>query len=246
MKTIIVDNEKNIRNVLKKLCERFLPSLEIVGEAASIAETERLINENDIDLIFLDIQLDDGLGIQLLEKYEKPSFQVIFITAYDQYAVKAFKYSAIDYLLKPIDTDDLVKAVHKAIESVKNKSHNLKLEALLNNFDKSKSQRLILSDNHNLTAIDFNDILFFEADGAYTHIHSLTNKYTSTKNLKHFENLLKEAPFFRCHHSHLVNLDHFERYDKSLGVLYLDNQEEIPVSFRKRESLQEKLRTLYF
>jgi len=239
MKAIIIDNEINIIQGLQILLKEYCPQIVEIHSATNIEDGYNLINKVSPDIVFLDIELDEGTGLELLDKIRKIDFQLIFITAFDQYAVDAFKYSAIDYLLKPIDPDDLVNAVSKAKDLIERESDHLKFQVLINNLKNvsGNSKKIIVSDRDNIYSVELNSILYLQADGPYTKIKRFNDFIFTSKNLKHFENLLSYAGFYRIHHGFLANLDHMKRFDKVDSVLEMQNGERIPVSVRKKEGL---------
>lgn len=239
MKALIVDNESNIIDGLKKLLEVYCPEVNEIERGETIEEGIELIRRFKPDILFLDIELDEGTGMDLLQKIGECPFQVVFITAYDQYALEAFKFSAIDYLLKPIDPDDLVSSVNKVKEVINRKNDQVKFQVLLNNLQtlSKNDKKIIVSDKENIYAVDVQSILYLEADGPYTKIKRLNDFLFTSKNLKHFESMLVYAGFFRTHHSYLANLSQMKKFDKVDSVLELNNGERIPVSVRKKEGL---------
>lgn len=239
MKAIIIDNEINIITGLKALLATYAPKVEVIGTAQDIDKGEELIRSLQPDILFLDIELDDATGIDLIKRFDAPEFQLIFITAYNQYAIEAFKYSAVDYLLKPIDPDDLIQAVTRAEDIIQQKDDRLRLQVLINNLQNiSKSDRkMIITDRENVYAVDVQSILYLQADGPYTRIKRINDFIFASKNLKYYESLLQFAGFYRVHHSYVANLRHMKRFDKVENELELNNGDRIPVSVRKREGL---------
>lgn len=239
MRAIIVDNEPNIIEGLKFLLTEYCPLVDVIDTARDIMDARSKIERLDPDILFLDVELDSGTGIDLLNQLSRRDFQLIFITAYNQYAIEAFRYSAIDYLLKPIDPDDLVLAVKRASEIIKQKNDQIKLQVLIDNLQNlSKSEKkIVVSDRDHLYAVDINDIIYLKADGPYTRIQRTKDYIYASKNLKHFQNLLQFAGFCRVHHSYLVNLKHMQRFNKSESVIELNMGDRIPVSVRKKEGL---------
>src|ERR1700744_5106931 len=203
---IIVDDEKKGRELLKIVLSEHCPNVNIIGMANSAVQAFELINEVSPDLVFLDIEMPGGNGFDLLERFKEIKFSVIFVTAYDRYAIKAFKFSAVDYLLKPIDEEDLVRAVNKA-----SRPDHLRIredvESLTHNYKNSKAgnNKLALSTLEGLIFVEIADITRCKASGKYTCIY-LNNKkeILATKNLGEFEDFLSEHNFIRVHHTHLV------------------------------------------
>lgn len=242
----IVDNERNIISALRRLCKQYCPEVQVVGEAMSVQSARLALQQQDIDLLFLDVELDDGTGMDLLKQLPNRQFQVVFVTAYNQYAVEAFKFSAIDFLLKPIDPDDLMAAVAKVNDRLQQDSYETRLATLEKNLVSLSGQhrKLIINDKQHIHAFALGDIYCLQAEGAYTHFHLNNRKILSSRNLKHYESLLNNYGFERVHHSYLVNLAHMSQFEKNDSVLILDNALQIPVSSRKKEMLVSRLREL--
>jgi len=237
---VIVDDEELGRNVLKNLLKKYVPQVNVVGEAASVKEAKKVIAESIPSLVFLDIEMPGGSGFDLLEQIENPPFSVIFTSAYNQYAIKAFKYSAVDYLLKPISTDELIAAVKKiAVPESKNNMQQA-LQHFIESFNKggiSKSNKVALPTLDGLVFIDIADIIRCEADGKYTYCYIAGGKKLySTRSLMDFEEQLTLHGFCRIHHAHLVNLNHIKNYVKGLGgYVIMSNGDSVVVSKRKKE-----------
>jgi len=243
MKTVLIDNEQNIREGLKELLSMFCPNVEILGEAEGVESGFDLINEIKPELIFLDVEMDDGTGMDLLSKFDKIDFQVIFCTAHDKYAINGFKFSAVDFILKPVDPDDLMNAVEKAESKIK-QSDNINLDTLLANLNQpEKQKKIVLKDSESIHIIKIDEIISLEAEGSYTRfrVENISDVLVS-KNLKEYEEMLPEKTFFRPHGSFLVNMDKVVRFHKKDGgTLILDSNVEVPVSVRKKEELLVKL-----
>lgn len=234
---IIIDDEPKARETIINILKRAGLDHEIIGEAETLASGFDLINQKKPDLVLLDINLPDGNGFDLLGRFEKINFRVIFITAYEEYAIKAFKFSALDYILKPFKASDLVGAVEKAREIIIGEKSELKFRTLLSNLDKLR--KIVLRTAESLHVINIKDIVRLEADCNYT-IFFLVNgdKHLVSRTLKDYEDLLEDSGFFRTHQSHLVNLDHILRYDKSDGgYLVMDDHSIVQISTRKKEAL---------
>jgi len=244
MTAIIVDDEAKSRSMLHSLCTEYCEGLEIIGTAASVDEAREIIDQQNPQLVFLDIQMPVKNGFQLLESYEDtPPFSVIFTTAYDQYAIKAFKQKTIDYLLKPIEIDALINAVEKAKKYQKSTNTSHKLELLKAALEKDPIQKIALTTLDGFTFVGFEEIVRCEAQGNYTDV-ILANgsSLLITKTLKHYEDILMNHNFFRVHKSHLVNLDFVRRYIKGRqGMIEMTDGQLIEVSTRKKEALLEKL-----
>lgn len=233
MKTLIIEDKEYIRKGLVSLLESLAASIEVIGECESVKDAVIVANACKPELVFLDINLIDGSGFDFLEQTENLSFKIIFITAYEEYALKALKIGAIDYILKPVDVEELqiaLKKVTKLSFAEQKQQLNLAKQAWSN--DESK---LILSLHDSFQVIDLNELLFCESDKGYTTFYCSNNKkYVVSKTLKEFEERLSKNNFIRPHQSFIVNLNHINKYDKS-GVIHLKNGKKIPVSSRKRE-----------
>lgn len=244
MKTVIIDNEPKVLQGLQQMIRIWCPEIELTGTANSVASGIELLSRESADLVFLDVELGDGQGMDVLRALEDRSFQLIFITAYEKYAVDAFRFSAVEFLLKPIDPDDLVLAVQKAREQMDALSWQLKLAVLMENYERVSHQerRMVVNDKESIHIIQISNLLYGEASGGYTFLHLEDGrKILASKNLKYFEELLLPCGFHRVHHSYLVNLQHIIRYDRSDCILELKGGSTVPVSNRKKEGLTEAL-----
>lgn len=236
LKAIIVDDESKGRSALRNLLTLIDDSVEVIDEAGSLAEGVSSIDNNEPDLVFLDIQMADGTGFDLLEKITFKDFQLVFITAHDEYALKAFRYSAIDYLTKPVDPDLLRNALQKVRENNKKYDLNLKLEALVQN--RSKMQKLALPSLKGIELVKKEDIIRCESANNYTVFHLKSGReVVVTKTLKEFEEMLSPEGFFRVHQSHLVNLDGVVQFLKEDGgYALMEDGTKVEVSRRKKEA----------
>jgi two-component system, LytTR family, response regulator len=234
---VIIDDEPKARETIIKILMHAGLDHEITGEAGSVAAGYDLINRKKPDLVLLDINLPDGSGFELLNSFDSISFHVIFITAHLEYAIKAFKFSALDYILKPFKSSDLVEAVEKARNKIITEKSEVKFRTLLSNFDKLR--KIVLRTAESLHVINIKDIIRLEADVNYTMFFLVgSKKHMVSKTLKEFEEMLEDSGFFRTHQSHLVNIDHIQRYDKADGGhLVMDDQSIVPISSRKKEAL---------
>jgi len=242
LKTIIVDDEAHVRGILRKFLEKYCPQVKVVSEAGTVIEAHELINRHHPDLVLLDIQLGDGTGFDLLRKFESPNFKVIFITAHDQYAIQAFKVSAIDFILKPVNPYELADAVSQAQKLVMQELH-IKLDALENNLrsDIGSRKKIVVKTLNNIHVIEINNITYCESDGSYTRIYTLDqNEIMTSKPIKDYEEILSGFGFLRLHRSFLINLSHIKRFEKSDGgYVILTGDAKVPVASRKREELIE-------
>lgn len=247
MRGLIVDDELRGQRTLKSLCEEFCNELEIVGIADSVEDAKNQIASLQPDVVFLDIEMPSQNGFALLEPYTEVDcpFEVIFTTAYDEYAVKAFKYEAMDYLLKPIEIEELQTAVSKIKDKLE--KDTLAAEILLKKTqDQNRPNKIALTTLDGYTFVDFDQIIRCEAEGNYTKVYLKDHSnLLITKTLKHYEGILSEHNFFRVHKSHLLNLKFVRKFIKGKQCMVeTKDGEKIEVSARKREALLKKLAEL--
>ncbi len=235
---IIIDDEAKGRLALREKLSAYCPQVQLLAEASNGQEALLLIQQHKPALIFLDIEMPLMNGFEMLNALPEKNFHVIFTTAYNQYAIKAIKYAAFDYLLKPIDIDELKSTLYK-LESVENYQTKKQIELLKQNMLHPKKQfnKLAIPTLEGLLFYDINDIIHLEANSNYTNIYfSNTTKIIASKTLKEFEELLPDDIFFRTHHSHLINLNFIKRYIKGDGgQIELQNGRYVDVSRRKKE-----------
>ncbi len=248
LRAVIVEDEPRSRQTLSGMLKLFCKTVELVGEAENMKEGVELILSEKPDVVFLDIQMPDGSGFKLLEEIGKVNFDIIFTTAYDQFAIQAIKFSALDYLLKPIFQDDLVKAVKKAEERKQLHDKNEQVDVLLENLKKTSSEppRIILSTAEKINVVNVDDILRCESDNYYT-VFFFTNgkKLLISKTLKENEDLLKDHHFIRTHKSHLVNMKYIKSFLKQDGgFIVMSDGTQVPVSRRKKEQILETINHL--
>jgi len=245
MKVLIIDNEAPIRAGLRLQLETYCPEMDALQEATGIASGLLAIDNFQPDIVFLDVEMDDGTGFDLLKKSGSYNFQLIFITAHNKYAVDAFRFSAIDFLLKPIDTDDLLISLKKAISNLKNKNLKEQIQVLNESMNaiSMEHKKIVLKDKDSIYFIKVNDIIRCHAEGPYTEFFTSNGqKITISKTLKEYEEMLEPFGFIRAHHSHLINIRKIIRFDKTDGCnLIMENNDEVPVSQRKKEHLLEMI-----
>ncbi len=230
IRAIIIEDEKNTLDALKKMLQMLEPSIQIVGETGYIVDAVDLINTHQPQLIFLDIELEDGSGFDLLDKFENPNFKIVFTTAYNNFAIKAFKFSAIDYLLKPINPTELEQALTKAIIQINNETEYRQLLSVLKDNINNKEPKIVVKTVDESHVVYAKDIVRLEASGAYTTFVTQDKKIMVSKNLKYYQELLTDS-FVRCHQSHLVNIKYIDNVQQN--KLFLSNKEFIPISTRK-------------
>jgi two-component system, LytTR family, response regulator len=244
MQVLIIDNEPAIRTGLQQMLKHSCPAVSSIYEAQGLKEGLEMIASHKLDLLFLDVELDDGTGMELLQKLPQIDFQVVFITAHNHYAVEAFKFSAIDFLLKPIDIEELMRSVQRAQSNLDKAKIIEQLQVMQEDrLAMQSKKKIVLRDAENLHFVRVADILYCEADGIYTTFFLESGeKILVSKNLKEYESILQLFHFLRVHHSFLVNLEKVEKFDKTDGGhLILSNQSKIPVSHRKKEQVLAEL-----
>lgn len=245
LNVIIVEDEIHSRETLKNMVNTYCQDLKIVGIASSVREGLDLLKAQNPDLVFLDIEMQNETGFDLLTQAQHLNFEVIFTTAYEHYALKAIKFSAIDYLLKPIDVEDLQHAVAKVIRKKEEALHNKKLEVLLDNIKNTNSDQhmITLSTSEGYEFINVADICYCEANGSYTDIYIKNDKHILvSRHLKEYENLLTDYNFMRVHQSFLINLNEVEKYIKSDGgYIVMKGGANISISPKKKEEFIHKM-----
>ena len=247
IKAVIVDDEKNNQELISNLLKSYAENIQVVGLADSVESAYKTIQEHQPDLIFLDIQMPDGTGFDLLKKFEKINFKIIFVTAHQEFAIEAFKYSALDYILKPLSPANLLAAVKKAEETMGNDELNMKLKILLNNIAEpfKNKKKIVLKTMERIYSVDLDDIIRFESDGGYTKVYLTDGKRIMvSKTMKEYDDLLMDAGFLRVHHSHLINMNHLFCFEKAEGHVVMKDDSIVPVSNRKKDHLMELLNML--
>ncbi len=236
-RAIIIDDEEKSRATLSSFIKKYCPSLQVVDMANGVETGIYSIKKNAPDVVFLDIEMDDGTGFDVIEKVKGLTFDLIFVTAYNQYALKAFRYSAIDYLLKPINPEDLIQAVNKLTDTNRLDQIEQKLEVLLLN--QSSLKKIAFPSLQGLRLEEPQNIAYCESDNYYTNVHLKSGeKLVISKTLKEYDQMLEDDGFFRTHQKYLVNIAFISSYTKSDGgYLTLENGTILPVSRRKKEEL---------
>jgi two-component system LytT family response regulator len=246
IKAVIIDDEENNIGALQSLLTQFCPEIDITGTAGNARQAFTVISELQPQLVFLDIEMPMGNGFDLLEKLMPVNFEVIFVTAFDQYAITAFRYSALDYLLKPVSIDDLKRAVSRSVIRIAEKNVNNRIETLINNFRNEAQglKKIGLPTAEGLIFEAIENIIHLQAESNYTLVFIRNKKkMTITKSLKEFEDLLPASIFCRLHHSHIVNLNYITRYYKGRGgYVELSDGTTVEVSTRKKDDFLEKFK----
>jgi len=250
VKAVIIEDEKKSRMALLGLLSRYCTNVLVQAEASGVISGKEAIRKHKPDVIFLDIQMTDGSGFRLLNEIGEIDFEIIFTTAFDQYAIRAIKYSALDYLLKPIVPQELIDAVQKVEEKkiAKNANLNKNIDVLLDNLKSTtrESDKIILSTAEKIHIIKIDNILRCESDNYYTNFFFVDGgKLLISKTLKDNESLLKDHNFVRPHKSHLINVKYIKGYIKNDGgYIVMNDDSKIPVSRRKKELVLEIINSL--
>lgn len=241
MKVLIVDDEPKARSILRNIITEYTQGIEVIGEAASVNEAVKIINKLQPDLVFLDIEMPNENGFALFDYFDVPPFETIFCTAYSQYALQAFEVSAIDYLLKPISISKVQAAIEKAIKTRGQNKIIEQVAALKENLSVQPLQKIGLPLSDGLQFIKMDDLLYFEADGSYTHVITAKEKFLVCKKIKEFDELLQnDNRFYRVHRSYLVNILKITKYSKKDGAtLIFENHKVIPVAREKKNDFDE-------
>ena len=236
MKAVIIEDEEVSRKILRNYIGKYCPNVELIGEASNITDGLELIQNNALDLVFLDVEMPFGNGFDLLEKVENRTFETIFVTAYDHYAIEALNNHASYYLLKPISIDELIKGVNIVVE-IKQKETELQ-NKILSPKEVFTSGKITIPQQDGFEVIDVADIVFCKADDNYTEVHLANSKKLVSKTLKHFEDILTKYSFVRIHKSYLVNINAVTKYKKGKGgSVLVSNGKEILVSASKKANL---------
>ena len=242
-KTLVLDDDKQIRFILESIIKKNAPDLEYAGSANSVSDSIKLIEKEKPDLVFLDIGFPDGDGFSILDQSSYSDFEVIFITSFDEFALKAFEYSALHYLKKPIIPRDVLDAIQRFI-TLKEEENNILPFSKLKNLLIHDEPKLIIPTTEGLNIIKINNIIRCEANDVYTYFYLNSGKrIIASKSLNNYEKLLSDINFVRIHNKHLVNLRYIVKYNKGKGgSVIMENDKEIEVSVRKKMDFMNKLK----
>jgi two-component system LytT family response regulator len=237
MTAIIVDDEKKGRETLLKMVEKYCPELEVKGMAASVEEAHALIVEHQPHIVFLDIEMPGEDGFALLEKFEVVPFHVVFVTAYDHYALKAIKHNALDYLLKPIDMDDLQQVIVKLKKTPVSQLPPQRFDGVMAGRKLAYNSKLALPVKDGLIYLTVSDIIRIESDGSYSTFYtSDAKKYVVSRNLKEYEDALPVTHFFRSHKSHVINIYRVKKYLRTDGYFVeMEDGSVVEIARRKKD-----------
>ncbi len=238
LSAIIIDDESSSRNALRQKLNNHCTDIKIIAECENGEEGIKNIEAKKPDIVFLDVEMPRMNGFTMLQQLKDKNFEIIFITAYDQYAIKAIRYSALDYLVKPVEIDELKNAVNRAVEKINTAKPNDRLGLLLENIvnEKTKFKRIAIPTAQGLQFIKIEDIIYLEASGNYTKFHLCNNiKYTVSKTLKEFEDILPADIFIRIHNSYVLNKNYVEKYIRGDGgQVVLSDGAVLDISKRKK------------
>ncbi|NDB35547.1 MAG: DNA-binding response regulator [Flavobacteriia bacterium] len=245
-KVLIIDDEKRIRDFVKRMIDSFELDVQVYTDGESVDTGIESIKRIQPDIVFLDIQMPDGTGFDLLNQIGEKRFELIFITAFQEYAIMAIKFSALDYILKPIDAEELKTALVNALDTIDYKKEDTQFDALTHNLNTNQKRKLVLKTQESVHVVDLNEIIRCEADKNYTFFY-LNNgkKILVSRTLKDFEVLLGNHGFFRVQQSHLINLEYIDRYDKQEGgSVIMKDGASVPLSTAKKDQFFQLLENL--
>nr|WP_321486285.1 LytTR family DNA-binding domain-containing protein [uncultured Draconibacterium sp.] len=241
IKAVIIDDEPAMQQLNSQLLKEYFPAIKLAGIADCIEKGTELILKENPDLVLLDIELNDGTGFQMLQKLKPYDFKVVFITGFQSFAIKAIKFSALDYIVKPVNETEFQQAIQRAVKLIEKKENSdAQLNVLMTSLqNENRNKKLVLRTSESLHVVDVADITFCKSDNSYTTFHFCDNeKILVSKSLKDYENMLSDYGFYRAHQSFLVNLNHIKKVDKSDGgFIIMKNKKEVPVSMRQMKKL---------
>ncbi len=241
LKTVIIDDENTAREAITHMVKLYGNEiLNIVGYAENVKEGIATINKHNPDLVLLDIKMSDGTGFDVLNAFGNIDFDVIFVTAYEQYAIKAFKFAALDYILKPIDPKEFKKAIERTMHRKENIALNMQIKTMMEymNHSPKEDKKIVLRSINSIHLVYVHDIVRAESDRNYSRFYFLDEPpITVAKSLRNFIDVLEEYGFIRIHQSHLINTNHIKKYMKNDSVIVMNDNSEVPVSHRKRDFL---------
>jgi two-component system LytT family response regulator len=242
IKAILVDDEEGARDVLENLLLRFCPDVELIAKCENVLQAVDVIKLHSPDLVFLDIEMPNYSGFEIVSFFKEINFEIIFVTAYDQYAIRAFEVAAIDYLLKPVDIDRLKNSVARVVQQRNIEQQSQRLSLLSNTLESKQLKNIIITDKGQQNIISIESIIAIEAQESYCTIHTTEKTYIASKNLKHFETVLENlTQFFRVHKSWLVNKDYIKHYSKSDLSIQLSNGLITKLSKYKKAEFEEAI-----
>jgi two-component system LytT family response regulator len=246
IKAIIIDDEEGARITLNALLNEYCNDIEVISLQSNVPDGVIAINKLEPDLVFLDIEMPDYNGFELLNFFKNPTFEIIFVTAYNEYALRAFEISAIDYLLKPVEIYSLQMAVEKAKQKKIQSTIQQQLELMKLSFQGEEIKKIALPMSNGLLFVEVVDIILFEADRAYTNVFLKNgSRITVSKSMGIFEDILSNRPiFFRPHRSHLININYIKKYFRGESTIIMENDKEVSISRERKQEFEGLLKNL--
>lgn len=244
LRTVIVDDEQDAVNFIESIAKEYCPNIEIVGKAYSAIEGVEVISNEKPDLVFLDVEMPHGSGFDLLAGFPEKEFDVIFITAFNHYAIRAIKFSAVDYILKPININEFIEAVKRVEESRKEKKgSSTNFQTLFENLQTALPSKLAIPTSSGMEYLNTREIIRIEADRSYSWFFMNNgDKFLVSRNLKEYQELLSDRNFFRTHNSHLINLEHVKKYIRHEGgYIEMTDGSNVPISRGKKDLFLEHM-----
>lgn len=244
IKAIIVDDEFRARKILQMLVDKHCKEVRVIATAENVDEAEMAIHKHNPDIVFLDIEMPVSNGFQLLERFKNPNFEVIFTTAFEEHAIKAFRYSAIDYLQKPIHYSLLIEAINRYKEKEATKFQKERYELLLQNmyYNVNSFDKLAIASKNGFQVVNVADIVYLEGEGSYSTVYLVSGKeFVSSKHLKELQEMLPATTFYRCHKSYLINLNLCTEYIRSEEQIVMINKGIVPLASRSKKEFIKRL-----
>ncbi len=244
LRTVIVDDEQDAVSFIESIAQEYCPNIKVIGKAYSAIEGIEVINNEKPDLVFLDVEMPHGSGFDLLAAFPEKSFDVIFITAFNHYAIRAIKYSAVDYILKPININEFIEAVKRVEEARKDKKgRNMNFNTLFENLQTTQPSKLAIPTSNGMEYLNTKEIIRIEADRSYSWFFLEGDiKHLVSRNLKEYQELLSDRNFFRTHNSHLINLEHVKKYIRHEGgYVEMTDKSTVPISRGKKDLFLEHM-----
>lgn len=240
LRSIIVDDEESARDVLENLLLRFCPEVEIIAKCSNVLDAVEVIKSNAPDLVFLDIEMPNYAGYEIVNFFDEINFEIIFVTAYDNYAIRAFEIAATDYLLKPIEIERLKNSVARVFSKLDIASQKERLSLLKKTLETQVISNIVVTDKGQQHILAIDSIIAIEAQESYCILHTVDNQYCASKNLKHFETILSSIPsFFRVHKSWVINISYLKSYSKTELTIVLNNGLLTKLSKYKKSEFEE-------
>lgn len=246
IKAIIIDDEEGARIALSSLITSFIPEVEIVDQCSSVPQGVKSINKYKPELVFLDIEMPEYNGFELFDFFREIDFEIVFVTAYSHYAVRAFEVSSVDYILKPVEIENLKSAVEKVKEKKNYRNIMQRLDVMKETFKNGDISKIAVPVSDGLLFVDINDIILFEADRAYTDVFLKDgSKITVSKPMRIFEDILQDRNFiFRPHRSFLINIHFIKKYSRGESIIIMENKQNVSLSRDRKQEFENLLKDL--